>query len=67
MRNDRSLALTAPQRRKPDRGKVMGLSSTINGDAKVPFCKELGDQGSKATDIPVVAFSVGAMPALAGA
>ncbi len=33
--------------------------STINGDANVPFYKELGNQGIKATDIPVVAFSVG--------
>jgi urea transport system substrate-binding protein len=33
--------------------------STINGDANVPFYKELGNQGIKATDIPVIAFSVG--------
>jgi urea transport system substrate-binding protein len=33
--------------------------STINGDANVPFYKELGNAGIKATDIPVVAFSVG--------
>jgi substrate-binding family protein len=33
--------------------------STINGDANVPFYKELGNQGVKAKDIPVVAFSVG--------
>jgi urea transport system substrate-binding protein len=33
--------------------------STVNGDANVPFYKELGNQGVKATDIPVVAFSVG--------
>lgn len=33
--------------------------STINGDANVPFYKELGQQGVAATDIPVVAFSVG--------
>jgi urea transport system substrate-binding protein len=32
--------------------------STINGDSNVPFYKELGNQGIKATDIPVVAFSV---------
>ena len=35
------------------------MVSTINGDANVPFYKELGNQGLKATDIPVVAFSVG--------
>jgi len=33
--------------------------STINGDANVPFYKELGNQGVSAADIPVVAFSVG--------
>jgi urea transport system substrate-binding protein len=33
--------------------------STINGDSNVPFYKELGNQGIKATEIPVVAFSVG--------
>ncbi|HVU02385.1 MAG TPA: urea ABC transporter substrate-binding protein [Polyangiaceae bacterium] len=33
--------------------------STINGDSNVPFYKELANQGLKATDIPVVAFSVG--------
>jgi urea transport system substrate-binding protein len=33
--------------------------STINGDSNVPFYKELGNQGIRATDIPVVAFSVG--------
>src|SRR5204863_230722 len=32
---------------------------TINGDSNVPFYKELGNQGLKATDVPVVAFSVG--------
>ena len=40
-------------------GKKTGVISTINGDANVPFYKELGNQGIKATDIPVVAFSVG--------
>jgi urea transport system substrate-binding protein len=33
--------------------------STINGDSNVPFYKELGNQGLKAKDVPVVAFSVG--------
>src|ERR1700722_13437984 len=40
-------------------GKQTAVVSTINGDANVPFYKELGNQGIKATDIPVVAFSVG--------
>ena len=40
-------------------GKKTAVVSTINGDANVPFYKELAGQGIKATDIPVVAFSVG--------
>jgi urea transport system substrate-binding protein len=40
-------------------GKKTAVVSTINGDANVPFYKELANQGLKATDIPVVAFSVG--------
>lgn len=35
------------------------MVSTINGDSNVPFYKELANQGLKATDVPVVAFSVG--------
>ena len=40
-------------------GKKTAVISTVNGDANVPFYKELGNQGLKATDIPVIAFSVG--------
>ena len=40
-------------------GKRTAVVSTINGDSNVPFYKELGNQGIKAEDIPVVAFSVG--------
>src|SRR2546429_2537881 len=40
-------------------GKKTAVVSTINGDANVPFYKELGNQGIKATHIPVVPFSVG--------
>lgn len=40
-------------------GKKTAVVSTINGDANVPFYKELGNQGLSAEDIPVVAFSVG--------
>ncbi|AJQ96686.1 urea ABC transporter substrate-binding protein [Gynuella sunshinyii] len=40
-------------------GKKTAVVSTINGDANVPFYKELGNQGVSAEDIPVVAFSVG--------
>jgi urea transport system substrate-binding protein len=40
-------------------GKRTAVISTINGDSNVPFYKELGNQGLKSSDIPVVAFSVG--------
>jgi urea transport system substrate-binding protein len=41
------------------KGKKTAVVSTINGDANVPFYKELGNQGISAEEIPVVAFSVG--------
>jgi urea transport system substrate-binding protein len=40
-------------------GKKTAVVSTINGDANVPFYKELGNQKVSAEDIPVIAFSVG--------
>ena len=40
-------------------GKKTAVVSTINGDANVPFYKELSNQGISDKDIPVVAFSVG--------
>ncbi|MBT10644.1 MAG: urea ABC transporter substrate-binding protein [Oceanospirillaceae bacterium] len=40
-------------------GVKTAVVSTINGDANVPFYKELANQGVSAEDIPVVAFSVG--------
>lgn len=40
-------------------GKKTAVVSTINGDANVPFYKELSNQGIAAEDVPVVAFSVG--------
>ena len=40
-------------------GKKTAVISTINGDANVPFYKELANAGIKASDIPVMAFSVG--------
>ena len=40
-------------------GVKTAVVSTINGDANVPFYKELGNQGIAASDIPVIAFSVG--------
>ena len=40
-------------------GKKTAVVSTVNGDANVPFYKELANQGVSAEQIPVVAFSVG--------
>ncbi|MBM3623492.1 MAG: urea ABC transporter substrate-binding protein [Alphaproteobacteria bacterium] len=40
-------------------GKKTAVVSTINGDANVPFYKELANAGIQAKDVPVVAFSVG--------
>jgi len=40
-------------------GKKTAVVSTINGDANVPFYRELANQKISAADIPVVAFSVG--------
>ncbi|WP_220815934.1 urea ABC transporter substrate-binding protein [Pseudomonas paralcaligenes] len=40
-------------------GGKTAVISTVNGDSNVPFYKELANQGIEATDIPVVAFSVG--------
>ena len=39
--------------------KPTAVISTINGDSNVPFYKELANQGVRAEDIPVIAFSVG--------
>jgi urea transport system substrate-binding protein len=41
------------------KGQKTAVVSTINGDANVPFYKELANQGVGSDDIPVVAFSVG--------
>jgi urea transport system substrate-binding protein len=40
-------------------GKPTAVISTVNGDANVPFYKQLGNSGVVATKIPVLAFSVG--------
>ncbi|KTC29789.1 branched-chain amino acid ABC transporter substrate-binding protein, partial [Pseudomonas sp. ABAC61] len=40
-------------------GGRTAVISTVNGDSNVPFYKELANQGLKATEVPVVAFSVG--------
>ncbi|WP_291295011.1 urea ABC transporter substrate-binding protein [Elioraea sp.] len=52
-------SIVAQVKRFGSAGKKTAVVSTINGDANVPFYKELANQGIKATDIPVVAFSVG--------
>jgi urea transport system substrate-binding protein len=46
-------------RRFGSEGKPTAVVSTINGDANVPFYRELGNQGVSSADIPVIAFSVG--------
>ncbi|KPZ12922.1 Branched-chain amino acid ABC transporter substrate-binding protein [Pseudomonas syringae pv. viburni] len=45
--------------KKLSAGGKTAVISTVNGDSNVPFYKELANQGLKATDVPVVAFSVG--------
>jgi len=40
-------------------GKKTAVVSTINGDANVPFYKELANQSISPEQIPVIAFSVG--------
>ena len=50
---------SSPTSRNSAAGGKTAVVSTINGDSNVPFYKELGNQGLKATDVPVVAFSVG--------
>jgi urea transport system substrate-binding protein len=45
--------------KKFSQGGKTAVISTINGDSNVPFYKELGNEGLKASDVPVVAFSVG--------
>lgn len=52
-------SIIARIKRFASEGKKTAVVSTINGDSNVPFYKELGNQGLKATDVPVVAFSVG--------
>lgn len=51
--------IVAEVKRFASAGKPTAVVSTINGDANVPFYKELANQGIKAEDIPVIAFSVG--------
>src|SRR5271163_1602298 len=40
-------------------GKKTAVISTINGDANVPFYKELANAGVKASDIPSIGYSMG--------
>ncbi len=52
-------SIVAEIRRFGSAGRKTAVVSTINGDANVPFYKELANQKISAEDIPVVAFSVG--------
>jgi urea transport system substrate-binding protein len=52
-------SIVAEIKRFGSTGKATAVVSTINGDANVPFYRELGNQGVSAEDIPVMAFSVG--------
>lgn len=52
-------SIVAEIKRFGSAGKPTAVVSTINGDANVPFYKELGNQAVSAEDIPVIAFSVG--------
>jgi urea transport system substrate-binding protein len=52
-------SIVADIKRFGEQGKPTAVVSTINGDANVPFYRELGNQNVSATDIPVIAFSVG--------
>ncbi len=52
-------SIVADIKRFGSEGKKTAVVSTINGDANVPFYRELGNQGVSAEDIPVIAFSVG--------
>ncbi len=52
-------SIVADIKRFGSAGKKTGVVSTINGDANVPFYRELGNQGISAATIPVIAFSVG--------
>ena len=51
--------IVADVKRFGSTGKQTAVISTVNGDANIPFYKELGNQGISAEDIPVIAFSVG--------
>jgi len=52
-------SIVAEIKRFGSTGRKTAVVSTVNGDANVPFYKELANQGVSATDIPVIAFSVG--------
>ncbi|MFT5794566.1 MAG: urea transport system substrate-binding protein [Candidatus Pseudothioglobus sp.] len=52
-------SIVAEIKRFGSEGKKTAVVSTVNGDANVPFYKELANQGVQAKDIPVIAFSVG--------
>ena len=53
------LGIVADVKKFGSTGKQTAVISTVNGDANIPFYKELGNQGISAEDLPVIAFSVG--------
>lgn len=52
-------SIVAEIKRFGSTGRRTAVISTVNGDANIPFYKELGNQNITAADIPVIAFSVG--------
>ena len=52
-------SIVAEIRKFGSAGKRTAVVSTVNGDANVPFYRELANQGVSAEDLPVIAFSVG--------
>ncbi len=52
-------SIVAEIKRFGSTGRRTAVVSTVNGDANIPFYKELGNQNITAADIPVIAFSVG--------
>jgi urea transport system substrate-binding protein len=52
-------SIVADIKRFGSTGRKTAVISTINGDANVPFYKELAAQNISASSIPVMAFSVG--------
>lgn len=52
-------SIVADVKKFSSQGKKTAVVSTINGDANVPFYKELANQNVTPEQLPVIAFSVG--------